>query len=63
MDPLMIIYYDSYIVVINSNIQNVKFNLKSVSFRYIHETLILSMCLVIAFCHVMIFVCLNYIGG
>lgn len=32
MDPLMIIYYDSYIVVINSNIQNVKFNLKSVSF-------------------------------
>lgn len=59
IDPLMMIYYNSYIVVINSNNQNVKFNLKSVSFRYIHETSIISMCLVKAFCHV-IFVCLNY---
>lgn len=40
MAPLMIIYYDSHNEAINTNTQNVKFNLKCVSLWYIDEALL-----------------------
>lgn len=42
MDSLMIIYNDSHTTAINSNIENLKFNLNCFLFWYIDESSIIS---------------------